>query len=132
MERDVGLQRLQTQRGVVVDVALAELDEAAVGARQASPFSISGPASEFSTTSTPRPFVTRNTSSAKPEASRREHVLDAVPAQIGAPLRRAGRRNDRALTHVARARSPPSPTPPVALWIRTVSRIAAAPSRLSA
>ena len=65
VEGEVAAEREQTQPGVTVDVALADLDEPATVGQQFSPARWAAPVSELSTMSTPYPSVSRRISSAK-------------------------------------------------------------------
>ena len=58
-EREVVAERLQAEPGVLVDVALADLEEAAVIGEEARPRGMASPGSELRITSTPRPPVRR-------------------------------------------------------------------------
>ncbi len=121
---DVSRRQVAPQRGDPfrrLDVALADLEEApaARAARQGSPRN--SPASELSTTSTPRPPVAAQDLVGEVERARVEHVL-ARPASAAArastanpPWRTPPRRRACARRTAAR------PTPPAAAWISTRS-----------
>ena len=87
-ERDPVPEERPGRAGVLVDVALAELDEAAAGREDGEAPLDESPARLFKTTSTPRPPVASSTSSAK--SGERESTTCSTPSDCRSGSRFSG------------------------------------------